>query len=181
MTRNKNPFTDRQLRLLEAIRAKIQEITDPDADVIRPETVKFYSSQTKKYGKIIKIKFPPRSVAIKAELSEAAGLFNSARREKLKEIRKKYYIKPAAHADARLFEEEFNQISFKLKKAMFITGLTNFLLTTGDSPLAEPCRLTQEIIMSEYPNITEKRAPLPAEDPAPKQGKTYEEELMEVK
>jgi hypothetical protein len=182
MTRNQNPFTDRQLRLLVAIRAKIQEITDPNPDIIRHDRYEFYTSQTKRYGRIVKIRFPPRSTAIKAELAESAGLYTEARREKLAQIRKEKGIKTARNTDAMLFEEEWNAIAFKLKKAMYTTGLINFMFAAGNSPLAEPCRLMQQIVMTEYPNITDKRNPINTEDcaPATKAGRSYTDELMEV-
>ncbi len=182
MTRNKNPFTPRQLRLLEAIRDKIKEINDPNPDVIRHDRYKFFTVQTKKYGKLVKVKFPPRSTQIKAEITEKAGLYTKERREKLAEIRKERGIKTARNTDAMLFEEEWNAIAFKLKKAMYTTGLINFMFATGQEPLADPCRLMQGIIMTEYPNITAKQDPIPTdEDQAQKKkGKSYEEELMEV-
>jgi hypothetical protein len=182
MARNKNPFTDRQFRLLEAIRAKIQEITDPDPEVIRHDRYEFYTSQTKKWGKIIKIRFPPRTTEIKSELAESAGLYTEARREKLAEIRKSRGIKTARNTDAMLFEEEWNAIAFKLKKAMYITGLINFLFAVGDNPLAEPCRLMQEIVLTEYTNITTKKPPIHnenAETPQSKGFKPYIDELAE--
>lgn len=182
MIRNQNPFTDRQLRLLEAIRQKMLEITDPDPDVIRHDRYEFYTTLTKRYGRIIKIRFPPRSTQIKAELSESAGLYTETRRIKITEIRKQRGIKMARNADAMLFEEEWNAIAFKFKKAMYTTGLINFLFATGDNPLAEPCRLMQEIILTEYPNIKAKKAPIHTENSETLKSKgirPYSDELEE--
>lgn len=182
MHRNKNPFTDRQLRLLEAIRAKIQEINDPKPEVIRHDSYEFYTIQTKKYGKIVKIRFPSRSTQIKAELAESAGLYNGARREKLAEIRKQRGIKMARNTDAMLFEEEWNGIVFKLKKAMYTAGLINFMFAEDGSSLAEPCRLMQEIVLTEYPNITAKKCPIHiknAETPESKGIRPYTDDLAE--
>lgn len=183
MHRNQNPFTNRQLRLLEAIRAKIQEINDPNPEVIRHESYEFYTSCTKKYGNIIKIRFHPRiSTRIKAELAESSGLYTENRRKQIADIRKQCGIKMARNVDAMLFEEEWNGIAFKLKRAMYITGLINFMFVEGNYPLAEPCRLMQEIILAEYPTITVKRAPIHAKNAEPTESKgirPYTDELAE--
>ena len=182
MIRNKNPFTDRQLRLLEAIRAKIQEITDHNPGVIRHDHFEFYTSQTKKYGRIVKIRFPPRSTQIKSELAETAGLYTEARREKLAEIRTKHAIKTARNTDAMLFEEEWNAIAFKLKKALYTTGLINFMFATDNQALSIPCRLMQEIVMVEYSNITAKKESIHTENSETSESmgiKPYSDELAE--
>jgi hypothetical protein len=53
--RNPQPFTERQIRFLEAIREKIRQINDPDPDIITHESYEFNIEQTKQFGKIPKI------------------------------------------------------------------------------------------------------------------------------
>ena len=64
--RNPQPFTERQIRILETIREKIQQINDPDPDIITHESYEFHIEQTKQFGKIPKIRFRPNSGQIKA-------------------------------------------------------------------------------------------------------------------
>jgi len=182
MIRNQQPLTDRQLRLLEAIRAKIKKITDPAPDVISHDRYEFYTSNTKRYGKIIKIRFPPRSTAIKSELAKTAGLFTDARREKLDEIRTKHQIKTARNTDAMLFEETWNDIAFKLKKSLYTAGLINFLFAKTGEQASTPLQLTQDIIMAEYPSISSKRDPIHTETPETTESvgdRSYIDELAE--
>ena len=40
--RNLAPFTDRQIRLLEAVREKVFQIEDPDPDIITDESYEFH-------------------------------------------------------------------------------------------------------------------------------------------
>lgn len=167
MIRNKNPFTDRQLRLLDSIRQKILEIEDPNPDVIRHDRYEFYTTVTKRYGKIVKIRFMPlsRSTAIKAELAGRAKLFNKTKREQLEKIRKKYSIKAARNTDAMLFEEEWNNLMIRLKRYIYFSGIFNQYFTTGKEQLARPIKLIQQIVLEEYPLIKAKRDPIHTENP----------------
>jgi len=60
--RNPNPFTTRQLHLLQAVHEKIKAINDPDPDVITHEIYEFTTSATKDFGKIPKITFRPSGI-----------------------------------------------------------------------------------------------------------------------
>jgi len=156
--RNPNPFTDRQIRLLEAIREKIRHINDPEPEIITDEFYEWLTESTKQFGRIPKIRFSPQSSRIKAELIKDAGLIDELREVELSRIRQKYCIKEARNRKARLFESEWNNIMLKVKKAMFTAGYINQLLATDQETVAEPIALMQQIVTDEYaPQIKVKR------------------------
>ena len=148
--RNPNPFTVRQVRLLEVVRDRIQEIDNPDPDIISNESYRFYTEITKQFGKIPKIRFRPNSSQIKAEVIDSAGLINESHKEKKAEIRAKFEIREARNSKANLFESEWNNIMLKAKKATFTLALINQLMATGQQPISEPLSQLQSIVMDEY-------------------------------
>jgi hypothetical protein len=183
--RNPQPFTERQIRLLEAIREKIRQITDPDPEIITHESYEFHIEQTKQFGKIPKIRFRPNSGQIKEKIIEKAGLINESRNEKKAEIRKKFGITEARNSKANLFESEFNNIMHKAKKATVIAANINQLFATDQQTIAEPMQLMQQVVMDEFSNqIRAKRKAIHSkEKPETQENKrvrSYEEELMEV-
>ena len=187
--RNPNPFTNRQIKLLEAIRERIRQINDPDPEIITHESYEFHTEQTKQFGKIPKIRFRPHSSQIKAELIREAGLIDKSREEKTAQIRQKYGIREARNKEARLFESEWNNIMLKAKKATITVALINQLFANRDQALSDPVWLMQSIVMDEYASqIKAKKKPIhPFETPQKtaeaqeKKGiKPYNEELGEV-
>lgn len=148
--RSPNPFTDRQVKLLEAIHSRIQEINNPDPDVITNESYEFHTEQTKQFGKIPKLRFRPRSAQIKAEIIVSACLIDESQKEKKAEIRARFGIREARNAKANLFESEWNNIMLKAKKATFTVGLINQLLATDLQAVSTPLALLQSIVMEEY-------------------------------
>ena len=168
--RNPNPFTARQIRLLEAIRNKLREINDPDPEVITNESYKFHTEQTKQFGKIPKIKFKQNGCYIKAELIEKAGLIDESQNAKKAEIRKKFGIREARNSRANLFESEWNNIMLKVKKAIFTAAYINQLFTTGQQTVADPIALLQGIVMEEYAGqIKMERKRIHRQDPPTEQ------------
>jgi len=182
--RNPNPFTARQIRLLEAIREKIREINDPDPEVITNESYEFHTEQTKQFGKIPKIRFRPNSGQIKAEIIEKDGLIDESQSEKKVEIRKKYGIREARNSKANLFESEWNNIMFKVKKATFTAAYINQLFATGQQTVSEPIALFQSVVMEEYAGqIKVKMDGIHTEGPEINEKepvKGYGEELMDI-
>jgi len=183
--RNPQPFTDRQIRLLEAIREKIRQINDPDPEIITHESYEFYIEQTKQFGKIPKIRFRPNSGQIKAEIIEKAGLINESQNEKKAEIRKKFGIREARNSKANLFESEWNNIMHKAKKATFTAAYINQLFATDHQTIAEPMQLLQRVVMDEYSKQIKAKKEIihSKEKPETQENKgvrSYEEELMEV-
>ena len=150
MLRNPNPFTARQIRLLEAVQERIREIDNPDPEIITNESYEFNIEQTKQFGKIPKIRFHPNSCHIKAELVEKAGLVDIARQEQISQIRQKYGVKKARNGLANLFESEWNNIMFKAKKAAFALALINQRFCADSQRVADPILGLQQIIMEEY-------------------------------
>ena len=148
--RNPNPFTERQIRLLKAVHDKIRQMDDPDPEIIRNETYEWHIQLTKQFGKIPKIRLKPNSGQIKADLIRCAGLDNESDKEEISQIRRKYGITMARNREARLFEAEWNNIMFKIKKGVFTVGFLNQLFAFNNQPLAEPIKQLQQIVMDEY-------------------------------
>ena len=148
--RNPNPFTARQIKLLEAVRERIREIDHPDPEIIiTNESYEFNIEQTKQFGKIPKIRFHPNSCHIKAELVEKAGLVDILRQEQISQIRQKYGIKKARNGLANLFESEWNNIMFKAKKAAFTLAFINQRFSTASQRVADPIVAIQHIVSEE--------------------------------
>jgi len=183
--RNPNPLTARQIRLLEAIREKIREINDSDPEIITNESYEFHAEQNKQFGKIPKIRFRPNSCQIKAGLIEKAGLIDESQSEKKAEIREKYGIREARNSRANLFESEWNNIMFKVKKAIFNAAYINQLFATGQQTVSDPIALLQGIVMEEYAGqIKVKREEIHARELSEKQEiekiNGYDKELMGI-
>jgi hypothetical protein len=168
MNRNQNPFTARQLALIKAVREKIREITDPGPDVIRHDSFEFYTRNTKRFGTILKIRFKPNSSQIKAELAESSGLLDDKRRERLEEIRAKHGLKKARNTDAMLFESEWDNIMFKFKKSVFVSGYINQMFASDNEALSKPTELMQKVVLETYsPFLKAQKSPEnPQEAPA---------------
>ena len=191
--RNPNPFTERQLRLLEAIREKISEINDPDPEIITHETYEWSTQQTRQFGKIPKIRFYPHSCLTKAEIITKAGLIDESRQQEITQLRKNIGIKmprdKESRIKSRLFESEWNNIMLKAKKATFTIALINQLFCASEQTISEPIEHLQNIVMDEYsPQIKTKREDINGKK---KEGsgpetyehnnfKPYDEELREV-
>ena len=154
MTRNKNPFTTRQAKVLETIHHKIMEINDPDKDYITHESYKFYIAQTNQFGKIPKIQFEPNSTYIKADIMRSAGLANKARFKKINQIRADIGITKKRDTEsrtlARLFESEWNNIMHKLKKAVFTAVFVNNLFIRDHQQVSDTMDFLQQFVMEEY-------------------------------
>jgi len=186
--RNTNPFTERQVRILEAVREKIRQIDDPDPDVITHDSYDWNVESTKQFGKIPKIRFHPKSCQIKAELIEKAGLVDEVRQEQISQIRRKYGIRKARNGLANLFESEWNNIMLKAKKATFTLALVNLLFSAECQTVSDPIALLQQIVMDEYgPQIRERTEPLHPSNPKGtsnsheiKGMKPYDQELSEL-
>ena len=186
--RNPNPFTARQVRILEALREKIRQIDDPDPDIITHESYDWNIESTKQFGKIPKIRFHPKSCQIKAELIEKAGLVDDARQEQISQIRRKYGIRKARNGLANLFESEWNNIMLKAKKAIFTLALVNLLFSAENQTVSDPVALLQQVVIDEYaPQIKDSKEPihLHGVKGAPKSHeipeiKPYDQELAEL-
>ena len=150
MPRQLNPFTDRQIRLIETIREKIYQIDNPDSNSITNQSYEFITVNTKQFGRIPKIRFTPNSCQIKSELLKKAGLMDEFRQKEIDQIRQKYGFRKARNSFARLFESEWNNTMLKAKKATFTLALINQLMATGQQPISEPIHLLQSIVMDEY-------------------------------
>lgn len=155
MTRNLNPFTERQIRLLEAIQKKLFEINDPEPEIITDESYEWQTEQTKQFGKIPKIKFYPNACLTKSEIIEKAKLIDESRRQKRITLREKILGKDTPKEkeccfNARLFESEWNNIMFKTKKAAFTVAIINQLFCSMDKTVSELIENLQRIILEEY-------------------------------
>ena len=193
MPYNPNPFTDRQLAFLKAIHKRLAQITKPDPDVITHESYSFRTEHTVKYGSIPKLDLKPNRQQIKADIMRDAGL-DTPMTDHRKSARQKARTS-AGHKNpqqppksdrqhlAALFDETWNEIMFKVKKAACTAALINQHFTTDTELLAEPMRQIQTIIMTEYQDhIKAPTAPITDPEPArPAQGKSYEDELDQMR
>ena len=183
--RNPNAFTERQIRLIEAVCDKIREINDPNPEIITDMTCEWRYKQTRKFGRIPKIHFNPYSSQMKAELVRKAGLIDDDREQQLEQLRRKYGIRATRNKEARLFESEWNNIMFKSKKATFTVAYINQLFASDQQTIAEPMQLLQSVVMDEYSKqIRAKRETIHSKEKPDTQEnerfRSYEEELMEV-
>jgi len=186
--RNPKPFTARQIRLLEAIREKIRQINDPDPEVIIIQSFEWRTEQTRQFGKIPKIRFKPYSSQIKAEIVRQAKLIDETREKEIVQLRRKYGVRAAKNKEARLFESEWNNIMFKIKKATFTVGFLNQLFSESSRKVSDPIHIMQHIVMDEFsPLIKAKREPMgtcdvpkPAETPKNRGLKPYDQQIDEL-
>jgi hypothetical protein len=186
--RNQNPFTVRQIRLLEAIRKKLREINDPDLEIITNESYNWYTETIAGIGKIPKIRFKPGSQSIKSNIMEQAGLTESISEDrKLKRsqarTRHKLDSKPKKDKErlADLFDKEWNNIALKLKKAAFTAAFINQLFSTSQQTISDPIELLQCIIQEEYKDQIKAGEPIHDPEPAQEEPESnYADELMQV-
>jgi len=185
--RNPNPFTSRQIYLLQAIREKIRQINDPDSEVIRHDSYKWYVENLAGFGKIPKITFKPNSQYIKSEIMIEAGLTESIsedRKHKRASARTQHNVISKPKNDkqrlADLFDKEWNNIALKLKKAAFTAAFINQLFATLHQQISVPIQLLQGIIMDEYKSQIKTEEPIHDLSPARTESRYYEDELLEV-
>ena len=167
--RPQNPFTDRQLRLLETIRERLRAINDPDPEVITNEGFSWGVELTSEFGRIPKLKFNGQATRIKAELIQTACPMAEAKEKELAQIRAKYGLQGAKYKDACRFESEFNNLMIKAKKAMVTVAMINQMFATEDQAVSDPIRLLQEIVNIEYGSLvkTDKEPIHASKDQAP--------------
>ena len=184
--RNPNPFTARQIKLLEAIREKLRQINDPDPEIITNESYDWYTETITGIGKIPKIRFKPGSQSIKSDIMEQAGLTESIsddRKQKRSQARDRHNLNSKPKTDterlADLFGKEWNNIALKLKKAAFTAAYINQLFSTGQQQVSDPIQLLQSIITEEYKDQIKIGEPIHDPEPA-KPESSYEDELMGV-
>ena len=116
--RNPNPFTDRQLRLVKALRDALQELLGTGRDY------EFRLKRTKQFGLIPTLKFDRNAQDIKTEVIQKAGLYDEERKKKLREIQERYGVRARVDHEARLFNSEFDNLMFALKKHLYAIALT---------------------------------------------------------
>lgn len=184
--RNPNPFTQRQLQLLEALRNRLVQMTDPDPEIITHESYSWASKTTKNFGTIPTIIFNKNANQIKAEIIRAAGLTNPDKEQALNKIRKQYGIQERQHKEARLFNAEMDQLMFNVKKHTHASAYINKIFATKRQQLSDPITIIQNAIMTEFKadlsqekdsihnDETEQKTPNKKEQPS------YAQKLMEA-
>ena len=176
MVRNRNVFTSRQIKLLQATLEKLKEITDPDPEIITHETFKWHIKQTKQFGKLPALSFKPNCNQIKAEITRSANLTNKTRNTSLQKIRDQFGISDIKNREARLFNSELDNILFAWKKHIYAAALINNFFTAANQTVSEPFVLMQEILKEEY--IMLFQPPGPIHDHGTTQPKTQESRKM---
>lgn len=184
--RNPNPFTPRQLRLLETLRNRLVQITDPDPEIITHESYSWASKVTKNFGTIPTIIFTKNVNRIKAEIIRDAGLSDPDKDHELNKIRKEYGIIERQHKEARLFNAEMDQLMFNLKKHTSAPALINRMFATNQQKISAPIQIIQNAIMTEFKadlgkeNVPIHDAEASQEGQNKEQHTSYAQELMEV-
>ncbi|MBW2594014.1 MAG: hypothetical protein JRE58_13620 [Deltaproteobacteria bacterium] len=163
----------------------MSQINDPNPDIITNESYEVSIKHTKQFGKIPKIRFSPNSSQIKAELVKKAGMVDKYREAEIVRLRRLYGVSGARNSKARLFEEEWNNIMFKVKKATFTAGMINQLFAAEYQAVSEPIHILQQVVMEEYASfIKVKREGIHRDDKnkesADDKCKGYDEELEEL-
>ena len=147
--RSLTPYTDRQHRFLRALCGKIKEIqTDPELEGL--DSVSWRLTHTKEMGTIPVPVFTTSANRHKSDILHRAGLIDPKQQERLAKIREEFGIIPQKNHEARLFNSEWNNLAFKLKKAATTLAIANNLFTAHEeqeTALAEPVKLIQQIIL----------------------------------
>ncbi|MBC2714942.1 MAG: hypothetical protein HF978_06495 [Desulfobacteraceae bacterium] len=125
---------------------------------------------------------------MKAELIRDAGLIDDAKEEELNSLRQKYGIAGARNKESRLFEAEWNNMMFKLKKATYTVALINHLFASSNQSVSEPIKLMQQIVLEEYSSqIQSTKKPIYSPDKIKSSETTknervrpYDEELADI-
>lgn len=117
MPRNPNPFTERQLKLVSSLRETLQFLLETGRDY------EFKLKRTKQFGLIPTIQFSNNAQDIKTEIINNAGLYDEERKQKLREIQEKFGVRARVDHEARLFNSEFDNLIFALKKHLYAIAL----------------------------------------------------------
>jgi hypothetical protein len=144
--RTHNPFTVRQINLLQTLSTKLQDI---DNRLITHISYQWKSQSNRCFGQIPKISFTPHSCYVKAQIIHDSGIHSAIDEQTITLLRKKYGIKKVRYSQARLFESELNNIMLKIKKALHTLAFINNLFSDNDTLVAEPIALLQQIVMEE--------------------------------
>ncbi len=154
--RNPNPFTERKIRFISAVRTRLNLIDNP-TDIITPERYTWIVCAIVPFGKIPKLKFSPHPNRIKAEIMRNAGLVDGispSRKENIRAIYEKYDIVTARRKEdvilADLFNKEWNELMFAFKRAVFTSGYLNHVFAKTNQSLSDPAKLMQAIVKEEY-------------------------------
>jgi len=134
---------------LQALSDKIKEIyTDPELEGL--DSVSWRKTHTIQFGSIPVPVFSPTSNRHKSDIIKAAGLIDKKQQESLAKIREEFGIIAQKNHEARLFNAEWKNIAFKLKKCATTLAIANNLFTAHEeqeTALAEPVKLIQQIIL----------------------------------
>ena len=173
-------FALKQLRFLKVLTNRLQELDDPNPDVITHDSYEYHETCLKGIGVMPKITFKPygKSTQIKAEIMRSANIDDESRKREIDEIRKKYGIKTARDTEtrilARLFESYWNNYWRSIRTALSRIEQAQRLFITNperNETISKPMR----ILIGNVADIKE------AKQGEEKQGKkSYADELMEV-
>lgn len=137
MPRNPNPFTKKERRFLESLRAELSRIRDPDKVIDDSQDFSFSLQQTQKFGVIPKIRFNANSLATKERIMNEAGYAP---------VTKKSSWRAKRDAAASAFEKTWDALMFKLVKAGKVMATFNQALTMEGQAVSELITLVQRCI-----------------------------------
>ena len=181
------PHQSKQSLFLTALHKKLQEIDNPDPDIITHDSYQYHEINLKSMGIIPKITFKPygKSTQIKAEIMHQANLYDESRQREIDEIRKKFGLKTARDTEtrilSRLFESYWNGYWRSIKTALTRIEQAQKLFITNTEKgetISKPMRILMGNVV---PNNRGKVVPNEEnQDEKNIQKKSYTDELMEV-
>lgn len=174
--------TESQKAWLNALENKLEQLDDPDPDIITKDYYVWTLTNLKGMGKIPKVSFGPygRDTLIKADIMRNASLILSDDWQKKKaDIRKKYGYKPADSFEDRVLARKFNKFSneywARVQKALTLLQDAQKRFCKPGQTLADPAKL---IIKDFIPGFSQKLTP-EAGSKSEKES-DYEQKLMEI-
>jgi hypothetical protein len=175
-------FALKQLRFLKVLTNRLQELDDPNPDVITHDSYEYHETCLKGIGVMPKITFKPygKSTQIKAEIMRSANIDDESRKREIDEIRKKYGIKTARDTEtrilARLFESYWNNYWRSIRTALSRIEQAQRLFITNperNETVSKPMRImlgNAGVFANKQQEIEESQ----------KEKKSYAEELINI-
>jgi len=141
---NPDPLTEYQKRFMEAVRAKLIEIRNPNKEVLDNRDFDFRNKHTKKFGTIPTIVFKPNAMEIKYEIMSDIG-YRPLTDITTSPLRRRNMASSA-------FDKIWDNLMFRLVKSAKMVAIFNQSLTLTGQEIAEIITLTQRCIDLKAPS-----------------------------
>ena len=175
-------FVLKQHQFLKALTNRLQELDDPNPDIITHDSYEYHETNLKGIGVMPKITFKPygKSTQIKAEIMRSANIDDESRKKEIDEIRKKFGLKQARDTEtrilARLFESYWNNYWRSIRTALSRIEQAQRLFITNperNETISKPMRIMLGNV-GVFPNKQQEI------EESQKEKKSYAEELMNI-